>query len=238
MTQNITIEDWWNDLLQKYRGFMGAGYDLQEHLDKTIKECGEQERAEIIDFLTKKATQKGDDFGIALGVLKNHCSPDNLELIFKKAKTLDLTDNDIIYYLRVLGKQGKSEHKGLLEDFLLSPKINPNHSFVQWSTYPNFPDLFARAYIKYLTETDYNEWKESAIVQAFMDEPKALEILQKNLEKENMTIWRQLKSNLKKELSKDIWEKQAKENINKIILRPTMAIPNKGLVAKLKGWFS
>lgn len=223
MTQNIAIDDWWNDLLKKYRGYMGAGYDLLDHLDKTLKRCGEQERTEIIDFLTRKATQKDDDFGIALGVLENHCSPDNLELVFEKAKTIDLADIEITYYLRVIGKQGKDKHIGLLEDFLLSSKLNPNHSFVHWSTYPNFPNLFAKAYTKYLTETDYNDWTESAIVQAFMNEPDALGILRDNLEKENEKVWRQLKNDLEKELTKDLWDKDSKKRIKKII-----TAPNKG----------
>jgi hypothetical protein len=213
MTKNLTIEDWWNDVLKKHSGYMGAGYDLIDHLNKTIENCGEEERKEITDFLTQKATKKDDDFAIALEVLANYCPQNNLELLITKAKTIDFSNQDIIYYLRVIGKQGERKHTELLEKFLLGPILNANHSFVHWSTYPKFPNLFSKSYAKYLIQTDYKEWTGTAIVQAFMNEPDALHPLRELLEKENPKVWKRLRRDLKKELSKDLWNQEQKKKI-------------------------
>jgi len=105
----------------------------------------------------------------------------------------------------------------LLESFLLSKQLNGNHTFVQWSTYPNFPDLFVRAYSKYLIETDYKEWTGSGIVQSFMSNPKALELLKQYLEVENVNVWRKFKNDLQTELTKDFWDKTNKTEISRII---------------------
>jgi hypothetical protein len=224
MDDNISIENWWTDLLKKYRNYMGSGYDLIEHLNKTITDCGETEKKETIDFLTQKAITEHNGSEIALAVLEYHCTPDNLELIFEKAKTFNLADQKITGYLRVIGQKGKQPHKQLLEDFLLSNQLNNNHSFVQWSTFPNFPDLFVKAYSKYLIETDYKEWTGSAIVQSFMSTPKALELLKKYLEKENKSVWRNFKNDLQTELTKDFWDKTNKTEIARIISEHNSAL--------------
>jgi hypothetical protein len=217
MDENITIENWWTDLLKKYRNYMGSGYDLIDHIDKTIIRSGETEKKETIDFLTQTAIRQESGYEIALAVLEKYCTTDNLELIFEKARTFKLTDQQITAYLNVIGHKGKQEHIQLLEDFLLSKQLNDNHSFVQWSTYPNFPDLFARAYSKYLIETDYKEWTGSGIVQSFMSNPKALELVKKYLEAENNNVWRKFKTDLQTELTKDFWDKTNKTEIARII---------------------
>ena len=202
---------------------MGSGYDLIEHLDKAITRSGQTEKKETVDFLTQTAIRQETGYEIALAVLEKHCTPDNLELIFEKAKTFDLADQKITAYLNVLGHKGKQEHRQLLEDFLLSKQINDNHSFVQWSTYPNFPDLFVKAYSKYLIETPYKEWTGSAIVQSFMSTPKALELLKEYLENENNKVWQNFKSDLQTELTKDFWDKTNKTEITRIISAPNIA---------------
>ncbi|MBO6537266.1 MAG: hypothetical protein JJ966_13670 [Balneolaceae bacterium] len=217
MKKHKSINEWWNNLLKENRRYWGAGYDLIDNLNKSIEQFEEIEKTETINFLTKKAIQKDKDFAIALCVLENHCSPSNLELIFNKAKTFDLLDRDIIYYLRVLGKHGNERHKELLENFLLSKNLNPNHSSVIWATYPNFPDLFAKAYTKYLTETNISEWAGSLIVSAFMEEPGALRLLLNNLKKENLFVFESFKTNLKKEFLKNCWDKSSKEKVRKLI---------------------
>ena len=102
---------------------MGSGYDFIDHVDKIIRRCGEEEKKETIDFLTQTAIRQESGYGIALAVLENHCTPDNLELIFEKAKTFKLTDQKITAYLNVVGHRGKQKHKQLLEDFLLSKQF-------------------------------------------------------------------------------------------------------------------
>lgn len=217
MDENITIENWWTDLQKKYRNYMGSGYDFIDHVDKTITLSGGTEKKETIDFLTQTAIRQDSGYEIALAVLEKYCTPENLELIFEKAKTFKLTDQKITPYLNVIGHKGKHEHRQLLESFLLSKQLNGNHTFVQWSTYPNFPDLFVRAYSKYLIETDYKEWTGSGIVQSFMSNPKALELLKKYLEVENISVWRKFKNDLQTELTKDFWDKTNKTEISRII---------------------
>jgi hypothetical protein len=217
MADNITIEDWWVDLQKKYRNYMGSGYDFIDHLDKAIIRSSDEEKKETIDFLTQTAIKQENGYEVALAVLEKYCTSDNLELIFEKAKTFKLTDQKITAYLKVIGHKGKNEHRQLLEDFLLSKKLNENHAFVQWSTFPNFPDLFVRAYSKYLIETDYKEWTGSGIVQSFFPTPRALELLKKYLEKENNSVWKKFKNDLNTELTRDFWDKAKKAEVSRII---------------------
>lgn len=227
MVDNISQKNWWTDLLKKYSNYMGSGYDLIEHLDKLIFNSNQPEKKEIIDFLTQIAIEIESGYEIALAVLEKHCTPDNLELIFKKAQTFNFADQRITAYLRVIGYNGKQTHKQILEDFLLSKKINRNHSFVQWSTFPNFSDLFAKAYSKYLIETDYKEWTGSAIVQSFMLEPKALELLKEYLEIKDNQVWVNFKNDLLTELTKDFWKKTHKAEIAQILSAQNSNLPKK-----------
>lgn len=228
MVDNISIKNWWTDLLKKYSNYMGSGYDLIEHLDKLIFNSNQPEKKEFIDFLTQTAIRQESGYEIALAVLEKHCTPDNLELIFKKAQTFNFADQRITSFLRVVGRNGNQAHRKILEDFLLSKKININHSFVQWSTFPNFPDLFVKAYSKYLIETDYKEWTGSAIVQSFMSKPKAIELLKEYLEIENSKVWENFKNDLQNELTKDFWEKTNKAEIAQIISAQNSNLPEKG----------
>jgi hypothetical protein len=196
---------------------MGADFDFIEFLDKQIQQSEQDEKIEFIDFLTQKAINQEDDYSIAFSLLEKYCTDDCLELIFKKAQAMDLADQKIIYYLNVIGKRGTEKHKKLLSDFLLSDKLNENHSFVQWSVYPKFPDLFAKAYSKYLIETDYKVWTGSAIVQAFMTHPNAVELVKDYLEVNNKKVWTHFKNDLQQELTKDFWNKTNKKEIATII---------------------
>jgi hypothetical protein len=204
---------------------MGSGYDFIDHVEKTITRSGQTEKKETIDFLTQTAIRQESGYEIALAVLEKYCTPDNLELIFEKAKTFKLADQKITAFLKVIGHKGKQEHRQLLEDFFLSKQLNENHSFVQWSTYPNFHDLFVRAYSKYLIETDYKEWTGSCIVQSFMSDPKALELLKEYLEAENNNVWRKFKNDLQTELTKDFWDKTNMTEIARIISVPNSILP-------------
>jgi hypothetical protein len=196
---------------------MGADFNFIEFLDKQIQQSEKDEKIEFIDFLTQKAINQEDDYAIAFRLLEKYCSDDCLELIFEKAKRMDFADQNIIYYLNVIGKIGTEKHKQLLTDFLLSDKLNENQSFVHWSVYPKFPDLFAKAYSKYLIETDYKVWTGSAIVQAFMTEPKAVELVKDYLEITNKKVWTYFKNDLEQQLTKDFWDKTNKKEIATII---------------------
>ena len=196
---------------------MGADFDFIEFLDKQIQQSEQDEKIEFIDFLTQKAINQKDDHSIAFSLLEKYCTDDCLELIFEKAQAMDLADQKIIYYLNVIGKRGTEKHKKLLTDFLLSDKLNENHTFVHWSVYPKFPDLFAKAYSKYLIETDYKVWTGSAIVQAFMTHPKAVELVKDYLEVNNKKVWTHFKNDLQQELTKDFWNKTNKKEIATII---------------------
>ena len=196
---------------------MGSGYDFIDFLDKQIQQSEQTEKFEFIDFLTQKAINQEDDYSVAFSLLEKYCTDDCLELIFEKAKQMDFADQKLIYYLRVIGKRGSEKHKQLLTDYLLSDKLNSNHSFVQWSVYPNYPDLFAKAYSKYLIETDYKEWTGSAIVQSFMTHPKAAELVKHILEVNNQKVWKNFKNDLQQELTKGFWNETNKKEIATII---------------------
>ena len=217
MTEYDKIQSWWTAQSKRYRNYMGSGYDFIEFLDKQIQQSDEEEKIEFINFLTQKAINEEDDYVTALAVLEKHCTDDCLELLFEKAKQIDFADQKIIYFLNVIGKRGTEKHKPLLTDYLLSDKLNQNHSFVHWSVYPNFPDLFAKAYSKYLIETDYKLWKGSAIVQAFMTHPKAVELVKHFLQVNNKKVWTYFKNDLQEELTKDFWNKANKKEISTII---------------------
>lgn len=217
MTNTTTLENWWIDLSKQYRNYMGSGYDFIEYLDKTVQESNQTEKIELVNFLTQKAINQEDGYAIALAVLEKYATNESLELIMTKAKQIDFADQKIIYYLNVIGKRGTEKHKQILTDFLLIGPLNKNHSFVQWSVYPNFPDLFAKAYSKYLIETDYKEWTGSGIVQAFMTDPKAVELVKHFLEVNNIKVWQYLKNDLQQELTKDFGDKTKKKEIATLI---------------------
>jgi hypothetical protein len=217
MTDYTTIQNWWTIQSKRYRNYMGSGYDFIVFLGKQIQQSEQDEKIEFIDFLTQKAINQEEDYAIAFSLLEKYCTDKCLELIFEKAQTIDFADQNIIYYLNVIGKRGNEKHKQLLTEYVLSDKLNENQSFVHWSLYPNFPDLFAKAYSKYLIETDYKVWTGSAVVQSFMTHPKAVTLMKDYLEVNNKKVWTYFKNDLRQELTKDFWNKTNKKEIATII---------------------
>jgi len=218
ITENQTPAYWWTNLLKKHKADKwSGGYALVEEASNLIEESVESEKEIFIDYLTKVAIMQETGAALALAVLVNQCTPRAVRAIYEKAKTLRHDDSAIIGYLRVIGRHGEEEHLHLLEDFLLSDPLNKHHSSLQWSVYPRFPELFAMAYSRYLTETSYAKWTGSAIVQSFMSKPEALKVLKSYLEKKNKGVWLQFRSDIEAELKKDIWARKDKAAIRKVI---------------------
>jgi len=220
MTDRNDIEIWWTDLLKKYQGYMGSGYDLIEYLDKFVGTLDQEDRQTTIEFLTDKAINFSDGYAIAFSTLEKHCNETCLDKIYKCAQTIDFNDEKIIYLIDVLGKQGSDNHRQLLEKFLLPDKLNEFETFVQWSLYPKFPDLFVKSYSKYLRLTDYKEWTGSWVTQSFMYEPTALGLLKDPLEHTDKKTWDYVLKDIKTALTSDIWTEQQKSEVRKIISAP------------------
>jgi len=220
MTNRNDIEIWWTDLLKKYQGFMGSGYDLIEYLDKFVGTLDQEDRQITIEFLTDRAIYFTDGYAIAFSTLEKYCNETCLDKIYKCAQTVDFSDEKIIYPIRVLGKQGSDNHRQLLERFFSPDKLNEFETFVQWSLYPKFPDLFVKTYSKYLRHTDYKEWTGSCVTQSFMYEPTALGLLKDHLLKTDKETWEYVSKDIKTELTKNIWTEEQKIEIKKIISAP------------------
>jgi hypothetical protein len=214
MNNIVNIEKWWTDHLKN----RFSGYDLISQVINMVQSSNDEIlRTKLNDFLTKKAIAGGNGYAIAFGILQNICNEKNLNIIYEKACLLEDSNYEITYFLRVIAKNGNVNHKPLLERFFMAPIMNENASFVHWSLFPNFPDLFAKSYSKYLIETEYKDWKDSSIVQSFMDEPNALNLVKSYLKELNPEVWGKLVYELKRETKEDLWSKKEKKEILRII---------------------
>ncbi len=220
MTDRNDIEIWWTDLLKKYQGFMGSGYDLIEYLDKFVGTLDQEDRQATIDFLTNKAINFTDGYAIAFSTLEKYSNDTCLDKIYKCAQSVDFSDEKIIYPIRVLGKQGSGNHRKLLDRFYSPDKLNEYETFVHWSLYPRFPDLFVKTYSKFLRLTDHKQWRGTAIIQSFMDEPKALGLLKDYLEQTDRKTLDYVLRDIRTELKKYIWTEKQKSEVKKIISAP------------------
>jgi hypothetical protein len=217
MTDRNDIEIWWTDLLKKYQGYMGSGYDLIEYLDKFVRTLDQADRQTTIEFLTDKAINFADGYAIAYSTLEKHCNETCLDKIYKCAQTVHFNDEKIIYPIGVLGKQGSDSHRQFLDKFFSPDKLNEFETFVQWSLYPKYPDLFVKTYSKYLRLTDYRKWKGSGITQSFMYEPAALGLLKSHLERTDRNTWDKVLRDIKTALTTDIWSESEKSEVKKVI---------------------
>jgi len=228
MTDRNDIEIWWTDLLRKYQGYMCSGYDLIEYLDKFVGRLDQADRQTTIEFLTDKAINFTDGYAIAFSTLEKHCNETCLDKIYKCAQTIDFNDEKIIYPIGVLGKQGLDNHRQFLDKFFSPDKLNEFETFVQWSLYPKYPDLFVKTFSKYLRLTDYRKWKGSGITQSFMYEPAALGLLKNHLEQTDKKTWDYVLTDVKTELTKDIWTEKQKLDVRKIVSAPNSTLPKAG----------
>ena len=217
MTDRNYIEIWWTDLLKKYQDYMGSGYDLIDYLDKFLANLDQADRQTTIEFLTDKAINFADGYAIAYSTLEKHCNETCLDKIYKCAQTVDFNDEKIIYPIGVLGKQGSDNHRQFLDNFFSPYKLNDFETFVQWSLYPKFPDLFVKTYSKYLRLTDYKQWTGSGITQSFMYEPAALGLLKSHLERTDRNTWDKVLRDIKTALTTDIWSESEKLEVKKVI---------------------
>ena len=214
MAKNESMKLWWANLAKEQTV---DKFDMAEDANRLIEKSDEKGKKEIIEYLTRVAVEKKEDYAIALKVLETHCTPRCLRAIYEKARSLNPARSDIADYLRVLGQQGAKEYRHLLEDYLLNGPLNENHQIVQWSTYPKFPKLFAKAYSRFLIETNYKRWTGSAIVEAFMDCPEALKVLKAYLEKKNKDVWLKLRADLQEKIKSEIWDKECNRRIEAIL---------------------
>jgi hypothetical protein len=211
---------WWNTLLIKYQNYWSAGEDFGEYLINLITNSEELERLQLIDFLTQIALNQTKGHQVALFVLEKHCNSKNLELLYQKAKYLELDNPILPYYLRVIALNGQEKHKDLLESFFFSIELNIAHSFVRWATFPNYPDVFVKAYTQYLTKTNYQEWIGTAVTQSFFHNPNALVLVKECLQIDYPFTWLQLKKDLQTQLKENYLEENLKFEINRIISKP------------------
>jgi hypothetical protein len=207
---------------------MGSGYDLIEYLDKFLVNLDQVDRQTTIEFLTHKAINFADGYAIAYSTLEKHCNETSLDKIYKCAQTVDFNDEKIIYPIRVLGKQGSDIHRQFLDKFFSPDKLNEFETFVQWSLYPKFPDLFVKTYSKYLRLTDYKKWTGSGITQSFINEPEALGLLKHYLEQTDKKTWDNVLRDIMTALTTDIWTEKQKSEVRRIISAPNSTLPKAG----------
>jgi len=216
----MNSENWWVDICKKHDSDKwSGGNETIDESKKILSTIDNESKNNIIDYLTDIVIKKGYRYALASAVLVDFNNDSSLDKIYQTA--LDLKDNylenekDYIYLLRIISANVKDDRLTIVSDYIFGSNFNSNQQLIHWSLWPKNKDLFCKAYTHYFENE--KKWTECAIVSAFMRHSDALSELKHYLLKNKKTkIWEILKSDLQKELHKDLWDKTDKEKIRKI----------------------
>lgn len=196
----VDFEAWWREFLAdpRIKFAKDGGYAAEENLTRYIARLAHGSRAAFLTGMVEVVTARCDGWSLALATLEKNYDAHVLARLAKYAADLKpssgLDDQAAASAsLRVLTQSTEDTHRGLLKDYLLVERIGPYWTSVPWSLWPVDPDLFGRSWARYFSEVPDIQWRDTAVVQAFLQAPEALRCVRGVLQQASPRGWERLR---------------------------------------------
>jgi hypothetical protein len=105
-------------------------------------------------------------------------------------------ESHFVWALRVLAADPAGQCLAPVEEYLLKRRIGSYWAGLPWALWPHHAELFCRAWARYFTSRPPEEWRHSAIPQAFLLRADALARLKPRLSAASGSAWQELRGAL------------------------------------------
>lgn len=203
--EEIDFEQWWGNFLVDAEGHRDP-YASIEVLGRYIRGLSQAKRQAFERCLVDVVLGQRVGASLALGALEQGALPETyVALIPLAGQPAPVSDDLRAGALRALAHSAIPQGLALLERYLLYEPIGRDWSSVPWSLWPQAASLFCRAWSRYFSEKPTEAWRGTAIVQAFLREPRAVRLVHEALRAESPTAWVQLRAALLEAASSASW---------------------------------
>ena len=173
----VTFEEWWIDFA---RGTREADYyEASERLLTYVAGLSGSKRDALVKGLVDVGwLRHGSD--VALGALERLAGPDARRRVARAVETLPTVRpphplGDFRHsLLRVLAADPSGECLAAVDSYC-QDEIGPGFTTIVWALWPHHGARFAQYHARYFAEQPWDAWGQTAVVQAFLTEPPALE---------------------------------------------------------------
>jgi len=193
------FEIWWNGFTHRARD--AGSYEIAERLRGKLRRTRVADRAGFLCDLWEVLLQRRHDYGVALFLLDALTDAESLhELALKLSPLPELQNPDeeahLADLMRVLAAAGGPGLLRPVTEYLLDRSMSPEWTTVPWALWPHQKELFARAWQRYLRETQPADWNDGSIVKSFLAEPDAVRIVRSKVAPEHPEHWDTLRAAL------------------------------------------
>jgi hypothetical protein len=194
--EEIEFDQWWAEFLVEADGHRDPYLSIED-LRRYISGLSHERRQSFERCLVSLASDRRAGAGLALAALEHAALPETHEALVPLARQSSGASAGLREAaLRALAHSDHPQGAALLERYLLHEAIGSTWSAVPWSLWPQAATLFCRAWSRYFSEKPPEVWRGTAIVQAFLKEPRAVRLLRVVLQAENAFAWGQLQAAL------------------------------------------
>ena len=194
--RQVTFEDWWIDFLRETRG---ADYheDLARLLTYVAGLSGAKRDAFVEGLVDVGWLRYGS--AIALGALERLAGPDVRRRVVRAVETLPTVrpPHSLGDYrhslLRVLAADPSGEALAPVDSYC-QDEIGPGFTSIVWALWPHHEARFAQYHARYFVEQPWDAWGQTAVVQAFLTEPRALAAVRDALLDRHPATWASVRS--------------------------------------------
>ena len=192
-TTQLEFPEWWEDWLQK-------GHEREElhaaleRLFRFVDLLPPKKRHAFASELTDLACRQGKAWHIALAALERLAERDDFKRLSLVATALPAVHppHPLVDYrigvLRVLAKDTSGEFLGAVDAYC-DGEVDAWFTSVAWALWPHHKERFATCHARYFIETPQSRWSGTAVIQAFVTRPQALECLRNRLVNKHPATW-------------------------------------------------
>ena len=189
---SFTFNRVWRDLIRTE--YKDGGYENTREVIRYIGGLSESKRQAFLNELISVALNKSDGWGIALAALESVATPNQIRTLCENVHSL--SEDSLIYVLRVLAKDPTGDCLAHVEKYLLKGPLSIKWTALPWALWPHHQDLFVKAWVRYFTTRPSEDWRNTIVSQAFLSRADAIAALKPQLLVASSLAWDELRSAL------------------------------------------
>ena len=194
-----SFDTWWSGF--ERRACDAGPHETAERLRGKLRRTRVAERPGFLCDLWQVLLQQRRDYGVALFLLDALTDADCLhELALRLCPLPGLQSPDeeahLADLMRVLAAANDPDLLLPVTQYLLERPMSPEWTTVPWALWPHQKELFARAWQRYLRETQPADWHDGLIVKSFLAEPDAVRLVRSKVALEHPEHWDTLRAAL------------------------------------------
>ncbi len=213
---------WWDGFQRRVAD--EEPFEIANRLRRKLCRTRVTEREEFLRRLWGVLLQRRRAYGVALFLLEGVKDLAQLRQLARKLMPLPGLqardeESHLADLLRLLAAADVPTLLPPVEAYLLERPIGPYWATVPWALWPHQKELFARAWQRYLCETQPSDWNAALIIDSFLTEPEAVSLVRTMVAAVRPESWEFLRQALIGEAGQVGWlSEEQRESLDQAVL--------------------